>query len=99
MIRITDGAATALRDALAREGIPARKSFRVTAAPGDDPWQSHRLTLTLDETRDDDVTVVWYTRTVLAFEPEVAAIVGDRTVDVKDKEDGSVLVLRSVDAE
>jgi Fe-S cluster assembly iron-binding protein IscA len=51
------------------------------------------LALQLDQPKDDDQTVDHQGRTVLLLDPEIADLLQDKTLDVRETEEGTALEL------
>ena len=88
MLTVTETAGAHLAQLLAEADQPEEMAVRVE---GD---TTGALTLRFDQVQPDDLTVEHEERTVLVFDTEIAETLGDKTIDAKDAEEGTKLVIQ-----
>jgi Fe-S cluster assembly iron-binding protein IscA len=88
MLTVTETAGAHLAQLLAEADQPEEMAVRVERAT------TGALTLRFDQVQPDDLTVEHEERTVLVFDTEIAETLGDKTIDAKDAEEGTKLVIQ-----
>jgi Fe-S cluster assembly iron-binding protein IscA len=89
MLTVTETASAHLAQILAEADQPEEMAVRVERGT------TGVLTLRFDHVQPDDLTVEHEDRTVLVFDTEIAATLGDKTIDAKDAEEGTKLVIQN----
>ncbi len=97
MLTVTLLAAVALSAALEDADEPSTRSIRLHARKDDDGTISIRLAI--DDIQDDDKPIEFNGRVILVAEPDVAELVGDRTLTVEETEGGASFRLRPTAAD
>ena len=88
MLTVTETAGAHLAQLLVEAAQPEEIAVRVE-------WSTTgALTLRFDQVQPDDLTVEHEDRTVLVFDTEIAETLGDKTIDAKDAEEGTKLVIQ-----
>jgi Fe-S cluster assembly iron-binding protein IscA len=88
MLTVTETAGAHLAQLLAEADQPEEMAVRVERTT------TGALTLQFDQVQPDDLTVEHEERTVLVFDTEIAETLGDKTIDAKDAEEGTKLVIQ-----
>lgn len=88
MLTITETAGAHLAQLLVEANQPEEVAVRVERAT------TGALTLRFDQVQPDDLTVEHDEKTVLVFDTEIAETLGDKTIDAKDAEEGTKLVIQ-----
>jgi Fe-S cluster assembly iron-binding protein IscA len=88
MLTITETAGAHLAQLLAEANQPEEAAVRVERAT------TGALTLRFDQVQPDDLTVEHEERTVLVFDTEIAETLGDKTIDAREAEEGTKLVIQ-----
>lgn len=97
MLTVTPLAAVALSAALEDEDEPSTRSVRLHARRDEDGTISIRLAI--DDVQEDDKPVEFNGRVILIAEPDVAELVGDRTLTVEEAEGEASFRLRPTAAD
>ena len=88
MLTVTETAGAHLAQLLAEADQPEEMAIRV------EQGTTGALTLRFDHVQPDDLTVEHEDRTVLVFDTEMAEMLGGKTIDAKDAEEGTKLVIQ-----